>query len=95
MGYVLWQVLNRSGVRVVENVFHRPREQHGDPVSEVQRRIVFLGLQRIHGLPGHAQRLTELFLGPAALDAQQLQPVLHRLLLTKGAMTPKQAQNSG
>lgn len=83
-------------MRIGEDVLDWKIEGGGDPVGKVERRIVPLGLERVHRLARDADRSGQALLGPAALGAQEAQPAFQAWLSwMKGVTMPKAPQKKG
>src|SRR5262245_51918677 len=61
----------------IEDLLHGGREVAGESERQRQRGGVALGLDRVDGLPRHADRLAEIGLGEAPLGSQLADGVLH------------------
>ena len=83
-------------MRIWKNLLHRHGEGRRDPIGEVERRVVTLGLERVDGLAGDSDRRGELLLGPFSLRPEDSQSALHACeLWMKGVTIPNAPQNSG
>jgi hypothetical protein len=83
-------------MRVLENLFHGSAEFFGNPICEIERRVVFFGFQRVDRLTRDADAFAEFFLRPVALRAQDFEAVFHQCeVRMKGETRPQQAHNRG
>lgn len=79
-----------------EYLLDRKAEGGGDPVGEIERGIVALGLQRVDRLARDPDRLREPFLGPAEAGAKHPKAALHGFdVPMKGVTIPNAPQNKG
>jgi len=77
-------------------LFHRLAKQLSDLEGQGQAGIVFLGLDRIHGLPGDAEFVGQIGLSPTKQSAQVANGVLHWYLrFATQAPTPQKKTSTG
>ena len=83
-------------MRIFENLLHRCTEFLGNPVGEVERRIVFFRFQRVDCLPRDADAFAEFFLRPVPLGAHHFESVFHQWeVRMKGETIANDAHKSG
>ncbi len=82
-------------MRIFKNRFDGKVENGGDTIGQIERRIMFVGLDGDNGLPRDVEAGGQIGLGQTGLSAQVFQAVLHLLPRMKGEARPKQAQNMG